>query len=201
MLLLLGSAAMVTAPGRGTADAAARSFYSANVGVILLAQVIGLLAAAAFVAFAKGLDGRQVQSGRDMPRSSVALAGWSVALAAGLTAVPVLWLSAVAQNAGSAMLHALLAASDLTDMVLFAAITTFALATAAAARDRWVSIWALVVGALAAARALLLLFRSDALEMVAPMAFLSLVLLLSAAALARRPLLRPRPASPRVAEL
>ena len=47
---------MVTMPGRGATVQAARGFYRDHLGIILVAQVIGLIAAVAFVLFAVGLQ-------------------------------------------------------------------------------------------------------------------------------------------------
>jgi hypothetical protein len=56
VLLLLLSAGMVTVPGGDRGVAFVRDFYEANRIVIVLAQAIGLMAAAAFLPFARGLQ-------------------------------------------------------------------------------------------------------------------------------------------------
>ena len=180
--LLLISAGMVTTPGRGAAESAARALYRDHRGVIVTAQVIGLLAAAAFAAFALTL---QRPSTRQPWLTSTGLA---VAGAAGLTAVPVLWLTAIAASAHANQVRSLLLASDLADVLLFSTISAFAVVVALSARARWLQGCAITVAVLAAARAVLLLTGSSLLEVVAPLAFVVLVVVLSVVTLARRPL-------------
>ena len=102
-------------------------------------------------------------------------AGVGVAAAALLTAVPVLWLTAVADNGADGLVHALAVASDLTDVLLFAAIATWATAALLVAEPIWFKALAGAVGLLALARALLLLAGSELLKLVAPLAFIMLV--------------------------
>jgi hypothetical protein len=183
VVLLLVSAGMATTPGRGTPEPLARAFYVEHVGVVALAQVVGLLAAAAFLPLAVGLQ-------RQSPgRRGVAAAGFSVAGAAVLTALPVLTLLAVAPTAQEGLLRALLVACDLADVVLFAAIAGFAVTVALAAPARWVKAVGLLVAAISVARAILLVAGSSLLELTAPLAFLVLVSLLSIAAARGRALL------------
>src|SRR5215216_300159 len=92
VVLLLLSAGMVTVPGRGATAQAARGFYRDYLGIIVVAQVIGLIAAVA------------------------------VAAASVVTAVPVLWLCVAASTVTPAMLTGLLVASDFADAMLFLAI-------------------------------------------------------------------------------
>jgi hypothetical protein len=75
---------MVTVPGRSATVQAARGFYRDHLGIIVVAQVMGLIAAAAFVLFAVGLQ-RQ-----DRGRPLLRYAGVAVAAASVVTAVPVL---------------------------------------------------------------------------------------------------------------
>ena len=56
VLLLVVSAGMVTVPGEDRGVPFVRNFYDHNRTVIVIAQVIGLAAALAFLAFARGLQ-------------------------------------------------------------------------------------------------------------------------------------------------
>jgi hypothetical protein len=176
VVLLLVSAGMATTPGRATPEPVARAFYLEHRGVVAVAQVVGLLAAAAFLPLAVGLQRQSPE------RRGLAAAGFSIAGAAVLTALPVLTLLAVARTAEAGLLRGLLVASDLADVVLFAAIALFAVTVALAARARWVMALGLLVAALSAARGILLVAGSSRLEATAPLAFLVLVSLLSIAA-------------------
>jgi hypothetical protein len=179
VVLLLLSAGMVTVPGRGATVQAARGFYRDHLGIIVVAQVMGLMAAAAFVLFAVGLQ-RQ-----DRGRPLLRYAGVAVAAASVVTAVPVLWLCMPASTVTPAMLTGLLVASDIADVVLFLAI-------AIAARGQWTKALALAVALLSIVRAVLLVTGSGLLEVAAPVAFLVLVLVVSVATLTGRPLLGDR---------
>ena len=115
-------------------------------------------------------------------RSSwVAWAGYAVAAAAVVTAVPVLWLCAVADDASATVVHRLTQASDWVDVLLFAAVAVFACAVALVAPKVWLRWLAWVVGAVAVVRAVLLAGGSGALDFVAPLAFIALVLAASIA--------------------
>ena len=186
VVLLLLSAGMVTVPGRGATVQAARGFYRDHLGIIVVAQVIGLLAAVAFVLFALGLQ-RQ-----DWGRPLLRYAGVAVAAASVVTAVPVLWLCMAASTVTPPMLTGLLIASDIADAVLFLAIAGFATAIAIAARPQWAKALALAVALLSIVRAVLLVTGSELLEVAAPVAFLVLVLVLSVATLTGRALLGNR---------
>jgi hypothetical protein len=131
---------------------------------------MGLMAAAAFVLFAVGLQ-RQ-----DRGRPLLRYAGVAVAAASVVTAVPVLWLCMPASTVTPAMLTGLLVASDIADVVLFLAIAGFATAIAIAARGQWTKALALAVALLSIVRAVLLVTGSGLLEVAAPVAFLVLVL-------------------------
>lgn len=188
MVLLLLSAGMASVPGGDDPTPMVRAFYTQHAGVVVAAQVLGLVAAATFVRFA--LTARRTAARRTM--GALEIAGVGVAAAALLTAVPVLWLTAVADNGADGLVHALAVASDLTDVLLFAAIATWATAALLVAEPIWFKALAGAVGLLALARALLLLAGSELLELVAPLAFVMLVSVLSTLLLAHRsPLGRP----------
>lgn len=176
VVLLLVSAGMVTVPGDRDSVAFVRDFYAENGGVVLVAQVIGLLAAAAFLAFALRL---QRASGIAGDRPWVLVSGIAVAAAAALTAVPPLLLTREAESGSADTVANLARASDLTDVLLFAAIGAFGAAVAASVRVVWVRAVAAIAGLASLARAALLLVGSALLEVVAPLAFIVLVLGLS----------------------
>jgi hypothetical protein len=188
VVLLLLSAGMASVPGGSDPLSTVRDFYTAHTGVIVVAQVVGLLAAAAFVPFVLTL--RRGTPARTA-RPDVEASGAVVALAAVLTAVPVLWLTVVADTGMAGTVHVLAVLSDLTDVALFTAIALWC-ATLVRASDRLpFRVLAGVVAVLSVARAVLLLVRSSVLGMVAPMAFILLVVVLSALVLLRRtPLVR-----------
>jgi hypothetical protein len=175
VLLLLLSAGMVTVPGGDRGVAFVRDFYEANRTVIVLAQAIGLVAAVAFVPFARGLQ-RQSWVGR---RPWVFAFGAAVSVAAVLAAVPPLLLCVVAPAAGSGTLDALATASDRVDVVLFATISALAVAVAVAVDTTWVRALSAIVALTTALRGLFSLTGQEPLELVAPMAFLVLVVSLA----------------------
>jgi hypothetical protein len=175
VLLLLLSAGMVTVPGGDRGVAFVRDFYEANRTVIVLAQAIGLVAAVAFLPFARGLQ-RQSWVGR---RPWVFVFGAAVSVAAVLAAVPPLLLCVVASTAGSGTLDALATASDRVDVVLFATISAFAVAVAVAVDTTWVRALSAIVALTTAVRGLFSLTGQEPLELVAPMAFIVLVVSLA----------------------
>ena len=180
--LLLVSAGMASVPGGDDSVAKVRDFYTAHAGVIVTAQVVGLVAAAVFVLFARSVaTSPQIPDGAPWVRRC----GYAVAAAAVVTVVPVLWLCAVAGDGSATMVHRLAQASDLVDVVLFAAIAAFAASVAMVTELTWLRWLAWVVGALALVRAVLLAGGSGALDLVAPLAFIALVLALSLAVLIR----------------
>ena len=177
VLLLLLSAGMVTVPGADRGVSFVRDFYEANRTVIVLAQAIGLVAAVAFLPFARGLQ-RQSWVAR---RPWVFAFGAAVSVAAVLAAVPPLLLCVAASTAGSGMLDALATASDRVDVVLFATISAFAVAVAVAVDTTWVRALSAIVALTTAVRGLFSLTGQEPLELVAPMAFIVLVVSLAIA--------------------
>src|SRR4051794_19781597 len=182
VVLLLLSAGMASVPSGSDPTAKVRAFYTLHAGVVVTAQVLGLIAAATFVPFtvtARGTASRQRMG-------ALEIAGLGVALGAVLTAVPVLWLTAVADTGADGLVHALAIASDLTDVLLFTTIAIWATVALRAAEPLWFKTLAGATALLAVARALLLLAESDLLELVAPFAFVILVAVLSTLLLAHR---------------
>ena len=157
-----------------------------NTGLIVTAQLLGLVAASLFTPFAAALQ-RQ-RGARDRTTSSwITRTGVAVTVAAGVTAVPVLWLAAVVDGADSTLVRRLARASDLSDVLLFVAIAAFAASLVHASSGAWLRMSATIVLIVSLTRAAALLTGSDVLELVAPLAFVLLVLALSTISLARRP--------------
>jgi len=188
-LLLLLSAGMASVPGGSDAASEVRAFYTAHAGVVITAQVLSLAASAAFAMFA--LTMRQRDAGLRRGLGRVEAAGLAVAIASVLTVVPPLWLTVVADSASSAAVHRLAVASDLVDVVLFLSIGAFAGVLAAATSDTWFTVLSALVAVLATARAVSLLLGSEWLELVAPLAFVALVVVTSTLLLLRRPPVPP----------
>ena len=187
-LLLLLSAGMASVPGGSDAASEVRAFYTAHAGVVITAQVLSLAASAAFAMFALTMQ-RDAGLRRGLGRLEVA--GLAVAIASVLTVVPPLWLAVVADSASSAAVHRLAVASDLVDVVLFLSIGAFAGVLAAAASDTWFTVLSALVAVLATARAVSLLLGSEWWELVAPLAFIALVVVTSTLLLLRRPPVPP----------
>jgi hypothetical protein len=181
VVLLLVSAGMATVPGRDDTVSAVRQFYSDNEGVVVVSQILGLLAAATFVPFVLRLQ-RQLRTGVS-PRPLVALLGVGISAAAAVTAVPPLLLCWTADSGSNGQVSALAQASDLTDVLLFAAIACWAVAVLVSASMVALRVIAALVMASCAARAILILAGSDALTVVAPITFLVLVATLCLVAL------------------
>jgi len=175
VVLLLLSAGMASVPGGEDPTDTVRDFYSRHTGVVVAAQVVGLLAAAAFVPFVVTLRG----PGGRRTAGVLEIAGLAVAAAAVVTAVPVLWLSAVVDSGADGLVHRLAVASDRSDVLLFATIAVWAGALVSAAEPMWFKTLAGAVGLLALVRALLLLAGFGLFELLAPLAFVVLVAVVS----------------------
>jgi hypothetical protein len=172
LVALLLSAGMASVPTGDDPVRVVRSFYVDHAGVVIVAQLIGLVAAAAFLMFSRQL----ASTAPDADRPGLWWTGAAVAAAAFLTALPPLWLSFIASGASAPTLHGLARASDATDVLLFTTIAAFA-AMVARASSSWLRPVAALVGLISLARAVLLATGQSALEAVAPVAFLALVAL------------------------
>jgi hypothetical protein len=175
VVLLLLSAGMASVPGASDSVPTVRDFYDAHPAVVVVAQLIGLGAAAVFAVHARALKRGQALGGGGY----VSAAGGVVAASAALTAVPVLVLAAGAARYSDRTIAALARASDLTDVVLFAAVSLFAAAVARASRARWLGSLAGTVAVVTAARSVLLACGSSSLDVAAPWAFIALVTVVS----------------------
>ena len=176
VLLLLIGAGMASVPGGHDATAAVRTYYEQHAGVVAVAQLVELVATAPLLVFVVGLArSTSVEASRP-----VVVAGGGMSAAAVLTVVPPLWLCVVAPTATSSLVHNLARLSDLVDVLLFLTIAWFATTCWRLWRGpgwlRWTS---LAVAGLCALRSLEIAFGGSLLEVVAPVAFLVLVVALS----------------------
>ena len=188
VVLLLVSAGMASVPGGDDPTDTVRDFYVRHTGIVVAAQLLGLLAAAAFVLFTIRL--RQVTGTRS--RGALATSGVGVGGASVITAIPVLWLAVVSDAGANGLVHALAVGSDLVDVLLFAAIAVWLTNLVRAAQRVWFKALAGTGAVLAVARALLLLVGSGVLELLAPLTFVVVVAALSTLLFLRRsPLGRP----------
>jgi len=180
--LLLLSAGMASVPGGTASVATVREFYRAHAGVIVVAQLIGLVAATVFAVHARALAG-VVPPDRSRRLQAT---GIIVAVSAGLTAVPVLVLAGAVDGSSDRVVAALTRASDQTDVALFAALSLFAAVVARASNVLWVRALAIGVALLSATRSLLLAYGSSGLDVAAPLGFIVLVAVVSVRGFDRR---------------
>ena len=177
MVLLLLQAGMADIPTTATPIGRIQRFYANHGGIILVAQIISVLASILFLVFVWSMAGQL------NPRTPAAVmrlraTGVLVGLASIATAIPPVLLAQAAAPS-DATAHALTRAADLTDVVLFAAIALFSLELARDATIGWLKGLALAVVALSAVRAVLGIAEVTALDIVAPLAFLALVVAVS----------------------
>lgn len=188
VVLLFLSAGVVTLPASSQPAEAIAAFYAAHRAIILVTQALGLVAAALFIGFADGLGWATAAGPSPRPRA-IEYAGLLVAAAAVLTAMPVIAL-ALSHSAPAEWLRM----TDWSDAVLFLAMGLFGLAVTLKGRAApvWLRLLALLVGLVALARSLAgFLGLTSALDAIAPLAFMALVL---AAAITLLPARRPLPA-------
>jgi hypothetical protein len=174
---------MASVPGGSESVTAVRGYYDAHSGVVMVSQFVELVATLPLVFFLRGLAASPpVRATR-----AVFLAGSGLVVASILTLVPPLLLVARHAGGSSHEVHFWAVLSDFTDVLLFATIAGFALS------HGWVASWpawlrwvALIVGCLAAVRAVAILVEGQVLELAAPLAFLALVIVLSVLLLRQR---------------
>src|SRR5438445_8747012 len=168
VVTLFVSVALVSLPtGRQTGRAIA-AFYAAHAGAILVQQVLGLITLAFFLAFALALGARR--------RRWLLVATVLLAISELITnIVPVILTLTNPEPDGA---HAWTVIEDLADQALFISIAVFA-AAATVAEVGWVRAVGLVVAAISLLRVVLKLFGVGALDALAPIAFLVLIVILS----------------------
>ncbi len=168
VVTLFVSGAMVSLPTARQTGRAIAAFYAAHTGVILVQQVLGVVTLAFFLAFALALGARR--------RRWLLVGTVLVAISELVTnIVPVVLALTNPEPDGA---HAWTVIEDLADEALFISIAVFSVA-AAIDEVGWVRAVGLVVAAFALLRVALTLFGVAALDALAPIAFLILVLILS----------------------
>jgi hypothetical protein len=166
VVLLLVSAAMVSVPTAAETGDRIVAFYHAHGQLIVIQQIIGVVALAAFVAF-----------GLSLPRNRwVRPALWALVVTELVTnLVPLVIL---ATNPSADTTHSLTFVEDLADAAFFVSIALFVVA-ATLPEPMWLRVAAYVVGAGCVIRALASPFEVTALDQIAPLAFVAFVLVLS----------------------
>ncbi len=182
VVTLFVSGAMVSLPTARQTGRAIAAFYAAHTGVILVQQVLGVVTLAFFLAFAMALGAR---------RRRALLAGTVLLAMSELVTniVPVILALTTPEPDGA---HAWTVIEDLADEALFISIAVFSVA-ATIDQIGWVRLAGLLVAAISLVRVVLTAFGLAALDALAPIAFLILILILSVRIL--RGLSKPMPTS------
>lgn len=176
VLLLLIGAGMASVPGGSESVPSVRDYYEEHARVVVVSQAVELVATLPLICFLRGLAASPLVRAK---RAAV-LAGGTLVLASILTLVPPLLLVVRHDDGSSNEVHAWAVLADLTDVLLFAAIAAFAISHGwAGTWPPWLRWLALLVGCLAAVRAVAILLEGVALELAAPLAFIVLVIVLS----------------------
>ena len=168
VVTLAVSAAMVSLPTSAQSGAEISAFYRAHPSVIVLQQALAVLSVAFFLAFARALG-----AGR---RRWLLVGAILVALTELATNIPPAVLALTNSTANEAF--ALTVVEDLADAALFMSAAVFSVA-ATIDQVGWVQVSGLVVAALSAIGAAASPFAVTALDFVAPLVFLALILILS----------------------
>ena len=174
--------AMVTLPTATQSGRTIKAFYAAHTGVILAQQVLGVVTLAFFLAFALALGAR---------RRRWLLVG-TVLLAFSELVTDIVPIVLALTSPGPDGAHAWTVIEDLADEALFISIAVFSVA-ATVAEVGWVRAAGLVVAAISLLRVVLTLFSVSALDVLAPVGFLILILILSVRSLMGRS--KPMPTS------
>ena len=184
VVTLAVSAGMVSLPTSAQSGAQIAGFYRAHGSVILLQQLLGVLSVVFFLVFAVALGAG---------RRRWLLVG-TVLVAITELATNVLPVVLALSNPTPDGAYALTVAEDLADAALFASVAVFSVA-ATIDQVAWVQVTGLVVAALAVIRAAATPFAITALDLVAPLAFIALILILSVRLLIGKPSPRPTAAA------
>src|SRR5438034_5740460 len=184
VVTLAVSAGMVSLPTSAQSGAQIAGFYRAHAAVILVQQVLGVLSVVFFLLFAVALGAS---------RRRWLLVG-TVLVAITELATNVLPVVLALSNPTPDGAYALTVAEDLADAALFATVAVFSVA-ATIDQVAWVQVTGLVVAALAVIRAAASPFAITALDVVAPLAFIALILMLSVRLLIGKPSPRPTAAA------
>jgi len=168
IITLAVAAAMVSLPTSAQSGAEISAFYRAHAAVILVQQVLAVVSVVFFLAFARALG-----AGR---RRWLLAGTMLVALTELATNIPPIILAVSNPTPNEA--YALTVVEDLADAALFISAAVFSVA-ATIDQAGWVQVSGLVVAALSAIRAAASPFAVTALDFVAPLVFLALILILS----------------------
>src|SRR5438309_8411616 len=168
VVTLFVAGAMVSLPSSRRTGSTIADFYAAHTGVILVQQVLGVVTLAFFLAFALALGARR----RRWLLVGTALLTISE-LVTNIVAV-ILTLT----NLGPDGAHAWTVIEDLADEALLISIAIFSVA-ATIDEVGWVRAGGLAVAAISLLRVMLTPFGVAALDALAPIAFLILILILS----------------------
>jgi len=163
---------MVSLPTAGESGERIAAFYSAHAQLISVQQVVGIVALAAFIAFALSLP----------PNRWLRRALWAFVVSELVTNIVPLII--VATKPASDAAHSLTFVEDLADSALFLSVALFVVA-AALTQPLWLRAASYVVAAACAIRAMASPFGVTALDQVAPLIFVAFVLLLSVKLLVR----------------
>jgi len=172
VVLLLVSAAMVSVPTAADTGDQIVAFYRAHGQVIVIQQVAGILALGAFIAFGLSLP----------PNRWLRPALWTFVVTE--IATNLFPLIIVLTNPAAGTAHTLTFIEDLADAVFFLASALF-VSMATLGQPVWLRIAAYAVAVLVAVRAVASPFSVTALDQVAPIAFVALVLVFSIKLLVR----------------
>jgi hypothetical protein len=168
VLTLSVGAAMVSLPTATESGRQINAFYTAHPAVILVQQLLAIVALGFLVAFAVALGARR--------RRSLMIATVLLAITELATNIPPAILALTNLDPDSA--HALTVFEDIADMALSLSIGVFAV-VATMGQVAWVRAAGLLVAAISLVRVVVTPFSVRALDVVAPIAFLVLILILS----------------------
>src|SRR5438132_14377067 len=165
---LFVAGAMVSLPTARQAGRAIAAFYAAHTGAILVQQGLGVVTLAFFLAFAMALGAR---------RRRALLAGTVLLAMSELVTniVPVILALTTPEPDGA---HAWTVIEDLADQALFISIAVFSVA-ATLDEVGWVRLAGLTAAAISLLRVVLTAFGVAALDALAPIAFLIVILIVS----------------------
>jgi len=172
VVLLLVSAAMVSVPTAADTGDQIVAFYRAHGQVIVIQQVAGILALGAFIAFGLSLP----------PNRWLRPALWTFVVTE--IATNLFPLIIILTNPAAGTAHTLTFIEDLADAVFFVASALF-VSVATLGQPAWLRITAYAVAVLVAVRAVASPLGVTALDQVAPIAFVALVLVFSIKLLVR----------------
>jgi len=168
VVTLFVAGAMVSLPSARRTGRSIAGFYAAHTAVILGQQVLGVVTVAFFLAFALALGAR--------PRRWLLVGTALLAISELVTnIVPVI---VALTNPGPDGAHAWTVIEDLADEALFISIAVFSVA-ATVEEVGWVRLVGLMAATISLLRVVLTLFDVAALDALAPITFLILILILS----------------------